>query len=84
MNACYNQSKCMIELRHIDARHFVIIECRHLAKGCGLKFICIGLMLFRKLSCLGTIICYINTIGIVPVYACKVCDALVASCATTD
>ena len=26
----------------------------------------------------------INTIGIVPVYACKVCDALVASCATTD
>ena len=39
-------------------------------------------MLFRKLSCLGTIICYINTIGIVPVYACKVCDALVASCAT--
>ena len=39
----------MIELRHNDARHFVIIECRHLAKGCGLKFICIGLMLlFRK------------------------------------
>ena len=35
-------------------------------------------------SCLGTIICYINTTGIVPVYACKVCDALVASCATTD
>ena len=25
----------------------------------------------------------INTIGIVPVYACKVCDAVVASCATT-
>ena len=23
----------MIELRHMDARHFVIIECRHLAKG---------------------------------------------------
>ena len=45
----------------------MIIECRHLAKGSGLKFICIGLMLFRKLSCLGTIICYINTIGIVPV-----------------
>ena len=34
------------------------------------------------LSCLGTIICYLNTIRIVPVYACKVCDALVASCAT--
>ena len=26
----------------------------------------------------------LNTIGIVPVYACKGCDALVASCATTD
>ena len=25
-------------------------------------------------------LCYINTIGIVPVYACNVCDALVASC----
>ena len=74
----------MIELRHMDARHFVFIECRHLAKGCVLKCGCIGLMLFRNLSCLGTIICYTNTIGIVPVYACKVCDALVASCATTD
>ena len=30
-----------------------------------------------------TIICYINTIGIVPAYACNVSDALVASCATT-
>ena len=40
-------------------------------------------MSFRNLSCLGTIICSINTIGIVPVYACKVCDAMVASCATT-
>ena len=58
----------MIELRHMDARHFVIIECRHLAKGCVLKCGCIGLMLFRNLSCLGTIICFINTIGIVPVY----------------
>ena len=74
----------MIELPHNDAHHFVIIECRHLAKGCGLKLICFGLMLFRELSCLGTIICYINTIGIVLVYACKVCDTLVASCATTD
>ena len=43
-----------------------------------LKCGCIGLMLFRNLSCLGTIICYINTIGIVPAYACNVCDALVA------
>ena len=74
----------MIELHHNGARHFVIIECRHLAKGCGLKFICIGSMLFRNLSCLGTIIGYINTIGILPVYACKVCDAFVASCATID
>ena len=71
------------QLRHMDIRHFVIIECRHLANGCVLKCGCIGLMLFRNLSCLGTIICYINTIGIVPAYACNVCDALVASYATT-
>ena len=74
----------MIELRHMDTRHFVIIECHHLVKGCGLKCGCIGLMLFRNISCLGTIIRFINTIGIMPVYACQVCDALVASCATTD
>ena len=73
----------MIELCHMDTRHFVIIECRHMAKGCGLKCGCIGLMLFRNLSCLGTTICFINTIGISPAYACNVCDALVASCATT-
>ena len=60
----------------MDARHFVSIECRHLAKGCALKCGCIGLMLFRSISCLDTIICYINTIGIVPVYACTVCDAI--------
>ena len=29
-------------------------------------------------------ICYINTIGFVSVYACKVCNALVACCATVD
>ena len=73
----------MIELRHMDTRHFVIIQCRHLAKDCALKWGCIGLMLFHNLSCLGTIICFTNTIGIVPVYACKVCVDLVASCATT-
>ena len=78
------QSYCMIELLHTDARHFVIIECCHLARDCSLKCGCSGLMLFRTISCLGTIICYINTIGIVPVYSCKVCDALVASCATAD
>ena len=35
---------------------------RHLANGCVLKCSCIGLMVFRSLSCLGIIICYINTI----------------------
>ena len=35
---------------------------RHLANGCVLKCNCIGLMVFRNLSCLGIIICYINTI----------------------
>ena len=53
---------------------------RHLVNGCVLKCSCIGLMLFRNLSCLGTIICYINIIGIIPAYACNVlnvCDAFV-------
>ena len=45
------------ELHHMDICHFVILECRHLANGCVLKCGCIGLMLFRNLSCLGTIIC---------------------------
>ena len=71
------------QLSHLDTRHFVIIECRHLANGCVLQCGCIGLMLFHNLSCLDTIICYTNTIGIVPAYACNVCDALVASCTTT-
>ena len=74
----------MIKLRHMDASYFVIIGCSHLETGCTIKCGCIGLMLFRNLPCLGTIRYYINIIGIVPVYACKVCDALVASCATTD
>ena len=68
----------------MDARHFVIIEGSHLANGCTIKSGCIGLTLLRYISCLGAIICYINTIGFVSVYACKVCDALVANCATTD
>ena len=71
------------QLSHLDTRHFVIIECRHLANGCVLQCGCIGLMLFHNISCLDTIICYTNTIGIVPAYACTVCDALVASCTTT-
>ena len=74
----------MKQLRHMDTRHFVILECRHLANGCVLKCGCIDLMLFHNLSCLGTIICYTNIIGIIPAYACNVlnvCDALVASSA---
>ena len=27
----------MIELRHMDVRHFVIIECTQLANGCTIK-----------------------------------------------
>ena len=53
---------------------------RHLVNGCVLKCSCIGLMVFRNLSCLGIIICYINIIGIIPAYACNVlnvCDAFV-------
>ena len=42
-------SRATIELRHMDARHFVNIECRRMAKGCALKCGCIGLMLFRNL-----------------------------------
>ena len=38
------------QLRHMDIRHFVILECRHLANGCVLKCGCIGLMLFCNLS----------------------------------
>ena len=72
----------MIELRHMDVRHFVIIKCSHLATGCTINCGCIGLMLFRYLSCLSAIICYIMTIGFVSVCASKMCDALVASCAT--
>ena len=40
----------MIELRHMDVRHFVIIECSNLANGCTIKCDCIGLMLFHNLS----------------------------------
>ena len=54
----------MIELRHLvmDDRHFVIEECRHLANDCTTKCGCIGLKLFRYLSCLGAIICDIDRI----------------------
>ena len=65
----------MIELRHLDVRHFAIEECSHPANGCTAKWGCIGLIF-------GAIIVYINTTGFVSVYAFRVCDALVASCAT--
>ena len=63
-------------------RHFVIIECSHLVDGCTIKCDCIGLILSCYLSCLGAVICDINTIEFVSVYACRVCDALVATCTT--
>ena len=71
----------MIELRHIDVRHVVSVECSYLANGYTIKCDCIGLILFRYLSCLGAIICDINAIFVAGVDACSVCDALVASCA---
>ena len=36
-------------------------------------------MIFRYPSCLGVILCDIDTVGFVLVDACRVCDALVAS-----
>ena len=75
----------MIELCRLDIRHFVIEVCGHLVNGCTTKCGYIGLVLFRYLSYrLGAIICDIITIGFVSVYACGVCDALVASCATVQ
>ena len=71
----------MIEL--LDICHFAIEECRHLANGCTAKCGCIGgLIIFRYISRPGAIICEINTIELVSVYACRVCDALVTSGAT--
>ena len=74
----------MIELCHLDVRHFLIKEreCSHLLNGCTTKCGCIGLILYRYLSRLGAIICDINTIEFVSVHACRMCNALVASCAT--
>ena len=56
-----------IELRHLDVLHFVTEEWRHLVNGCTAKCGCIGLILFRYLSCLGAIISDIKTIGFVSV-----------------
>ena len=72
----------MIEMRHLDVCHFVIQEYSHLANGCTTKCDCIGSMLYRYLSCLGAIICDINTIGFVSVHAFRVVGDLVACCAT--
>ena len=58
----------MIELRHMDVRHFVIMDCSHLANGCTIKYGCIGLIIFCYLSCLGAILCDINTIRFVSVF----------------
>ena len=60
----------MVELRHFDVRHFVIEDCSHLANGYLTRSGCIGLILSRYLSCLGVIICDINTRGLVSVYTC--------------
>ena len=62
----------MIELRHLDVRHFVTEECSIPANGCATKCGCLGLMLFHYLSCMGAIVCAINTIGFVSVYARRV------------
>ena len=43
----------MIELCHLEVRHFVIEECSHLANCCTTRCACIGFKLFRYLSCLG-------------------------------
>ena len=68
----------MMELRHLDVRNFLIEECRRLANGCTTKCGCIGLMLFRNLSCLGAILCDINTIGFISKslfrFGCKLCN----------
>ena len=69
----------MIELCHLNVRHFVIEGCSHLTNGCITKCGCIGLMLFHYLSCMGAIKCNINTIEFV---LCMQSGALVANCAT--
>ena len=74
----------MIEIRHLDVRHFVIQECRHLANGCN----CIQMWLQRFdvislsiiMSCRNNMR-YNYSVGFVSVHTCKACDALIASCA---
>ena len=62
----------MIELRHMDVRHFVIIKCSHLANDLLNQM---GLHRFDIISLSigsGAIIRNINTIGFASVYACRV------------
>ena len=59
----------MRELRHLDVRHFVIVECCHLVNCGTAKCCCLSLISFCYLSRLSAIICDINTIGFVSVYA---------------
>ena len=68
MSSNFSQSQYMIELHRMD--------------GCTTKCGFIGLILFRYLQSLGTIVCNIKIIGFVSVYACRVCVASVASCAS--
>ena len=67
----------MIELHHLDVRHFVFEGFRHLAKGCTAKCGCIGFIFVLSIICLGAIICNINTIGCVSAYARRVCDTFI-------
>ena len=76
-----SQSQSITELCHMDVCHVVFIECSHLVNGCTIKCSCIGLILFRYLSCVGALICEMNTIGFVSVcmqrlwrFGCKLCN----------
>ena len=42
----------MIELRHMDVSHFVIIECSHLANGCTTKSGCVTKFVLNLLDVL--------------------------------
>ena len=53
---------CSLKLSHLDVLRCVIEEWRHLANGCKAKCGCLILTMFRYLSsCVGAIICDINT-----------------------
>ena len=72
----------MIELRHLDVCHFVI-EVSPSSERLHSQMLSHRFDIFSLSTiCLGAIICDINTMGFVSVYASRVCDALVASCAT--